>query len=194
MLVLDSVLNLAEAKARPIELSRVALHSIAQRVVEAHRRRYPERPIVLSGDAPLYGLANALWVELALGNLIGNAEKYTPGDRAIEVAFHQNGSKATILVIDNGAGLPVESYRTIWDLYYRASSPSMVVKGSGIGLALCKEMVEGMGGQVWAGPRRSGGSVFALSLPAPWDMAVPEPLNTLISMDAPPAYAAVQWT
>jgi K+-sensing histidine kinase KdpD len=122
-----------------------------------------------------------MWVDLALTNLIGNAEKYTPPERPIEVVFHHNGSRASILVMDNGEGLSSESYRKVWDIYHRAANPDQTVKGSGIGLALCKELIEGMQGEVWAGPRRSGGSAFALTLPSPCDVEVPHSLGTLIS-------------
>jgi K+-sensing histidine kinase KdpD len=181
-LILESVLRLAEANTKShVDLSNVPLHSVVGRVVTAHRRRNPHRAITMRGDTPLYARANSMWVELALSNLINNAEKYTPHDRTIEINFHQNGSNATILVLDNGNGLPAESYRGLWDVYYRGGSPEVVIGGSGIGLALCKELIEGMGGQVWAGPRKAGGSVFALSLPMPVDKAIPAPLGTRIS-------------
>jgi signal transduction histidine kinase len=119
-----------------------------------------------------------MWVELALSNLLSNAEKYTPRDRRIEVVFHQVGSWATILILDNGAGLRPELYKTLWEIYSRGPESGVSVGGSGIGLALCKELIESMGGHVWAGPGRSGGSVFALSLPSTCDMTVPPPLMT----------------
>ncbi len=194
LLILEAVLRLAEHKTKgEMDLATVPLHTVVHRVVESHKRRNSHRTVTLSGDSPLFARANSLWVELALSNLISNAEKYTPKDRTIEIAFHQNGSRSTILVMDNGAGLPQERYRALWDLYYRGAHPDLVISGSGIGLALCKELVEGMGGQVWAGPRKSGGSVFALSLPAPWDMRVPASLNTptysRIPAGAPPEQA-----
>ena len=117
-----------------------------------------------------------------MGNLLSNAEKYTPRDGEIEIAFQQNGSTASIMVMDRGEGMPPERYRTLWQLYERGAAGDKVdVSGSGIGLALCKELIEGMGGQVWAGPREEGGSVFVLTLPAPWDKTVPEPLLTPLS-------------
>jgi signal transduction histidine kinase len=122
-----------------------------------------------------------MWVELALANLLSNAEKYTPRDRRIEVVFHQVGSWATILILDNGAGLRPELYQTLWDIYSRGPEGGVNVSGSGIGLALCKELIESMGGHVWAGPGKAGGSVFALSLPSSCDMTVPPPLVTPIA-------------
>lgn len=188
LLILQGLLRLAEARSqRPIQLASVPLHSVGRKVIADHCRRNPHRSITLSGDSPLYAGANSMWVELALANLLSNAEKYTPRDRQIEVVFRQVGSWATILVLDNGPGLEPELYRTLWEIYSRGAEPGVQVSGSGIGLALCKELIESMGGHVWAGPGRTRGSVFALSLPLSCDMTVPAALGTPISEAEPPA-------
>jgi signal transduction histidine kinase len=182
LLILQGLLRLAEARTRDsIELTNVPLHGVVRKVIASHNRRNPHRFLTLSGDTPLYAVANSMWVELALSNLLSNAEKYTPRDRRIEVVFHQVGSWATILVLDNGAGLRPDLYKTLWEIYSRGPESGVNVSGSGIGLALCKELIEAMGGHVWAGPGKSGGSVFALSLPSTCDMTVPAPLMTPIT-------------
>jgi signal transduction histidine kinase len=182
LLILQGLLRLAEARTRDtIELTSVPLHGVVRKVIAAHNKRNPHRFLTLSGDMPLYAIANSMWVELALSNLLSNAEKYTPRDRRIEVVFHQVGSWATILVLDNGAGLRPELYKTLWEIYSRGPESGVSVSGSGIGLALCKELIEAMGGHVWAGPGRSEGSVFALSLPSTCDKTVPAPLMTPIT-------------
>jgi len=182
LMILQGLLRLAEARTRDhIELDSVPLHSVVRKVIAAHSKRNPHRFLTLSGDSPLFATANSMWVELALANLLSNAEKYTPRDRRIEVVFHQVGSWATILILDNGTGLRPELYRTLWDIYSRGPEGGVNVSGSGIGLALCKELIESMGGHVWAGPGKSGGSVFAVSLPSTCDMTVPPPLMTPIT-------------
>jgi len=183
LLILSGILKLAEGRTdrKPVA-TRVPLHTVLHRIVGSHRRQHPQRKLTLTGDTPLFAQGNSLWIELAVGNLLSNAEKYTPHDGEIEIAFQQNGSTASIMVMDRGEGLPPERYRTLWQLYERGAAGKTVdVSGSGIGLALCKELIEGMGGQVWAGPREDGGSVFVLTLPAPWDKTVPEPLLTPLS-------------
>jgi signal transduction histidine kinase len=181
LLILDALLRLAERRTRTrVEMAEIPVHAVIRRVIEAHRRRNPHRRLEVSGDSPLFARANSLWIELAVGNLLSNAEKYTPKDRQIEVAFHQHGSKATISVLDQGTALSEAGYASLWDLY-SSPDPNIPVSGSGIGLALCRDLVEGMGGQVWAGARNTGGSIFSLTLPSPWDSSVPAPLATRIS-------------
>jgi len=181
LLILDALLRLAEGRTRTkVEMIDVPVHAVIRRVIEGHRRRNPERVLEVSGDSPIFAKANSLWIELAVGNLLSNAEKYTPRDRPIEVAFHQHGSKATISVLDNGTSLSEQGYAALWNLY-ASPDPNIPVSGSGIGLALCRDLVEGMGGQVWAGARDTGGSVFSLTLPSPWDETVPPALATRIS-------------
>jgi signal transduction histidine kinase len=182
LLILEGLLRLAQARAKPeLEVEIVPLHAVLRKVVTDHIRRNPHRSLVLSGDSPLFARANSLWVELAVGNLLSNAEKYTPKDVPIEMVFHQNGSESTVMILDSGSGLKPELYPLLWDVYSKGPDREVAVIGSGIGLALCKELVEGMGGHVWAGPRYGGGSAFAIRLPGPWEAAVPAPLATAIS-------------
>ncbi|MPZ47946.1 MAG: hypothetical protein GEU75_01280 [Dehalococcoidia bacterium] len=170
LLILQGLLRLAEAKTKDrVETGRVPLHAVLRRVVENHRQVNPHRQLRIMGQSPLFARANSLWVELAVANLLNNAEKHTPKDREIEVTFHENGNRATVVVQDDGVGLREELYASLWDIYYTGPDRDVVVSGSGIGLALCKELVETMGGQVWAGPSKKRGSVFAISLPALWD-------------------------
>ncbi len=191
LLIVEALLRLADSKAKAPALgASIPLHAVAHRVIAGHQRRNPRRVIKLSGDSPLFARGNALWVELALSNLLNNAEKYTPTDRPIELSFRQNGSRVTIVVLDNGDGLPADRYSGLWDLYAKGPNSRSLGGGFGIGLALCKQLIEGMGGQVWAGPRPAGGSAFVVSLPCPWDASVPAPLETRISDPAEYAISA----
>lgn len=182
LLILEGLLRLAGARTRPNQqVAEVPLHAVLRKVVDGHRRRNPERALTLTGDSPMFARCDSEWAELAVANLLSNAEKYTPRGSEIEIASHQSGSWSTIMVLDNGTALPPDRYQRLWDIYAHGPDPEISVSGSGIGLSLCKELVEGMGGHVWAGPKGTGGSAFAVSLPAPWDTDLPAPLATALS-------------
>jgi two-component system sensor histidine kinase KdpD len=173
LLTLESLLRLAGlAQGNQPKLSSVPLHAVLRQVIAQHQRRNPERTLILSGDVPLYANADSSWLELAVANLLNNAEKYAPSDTPIEISMRQHGNWATILVLDDGIGLPPERYPLLWNIYREGPDPRVVLSGSGIGLSLCKEMIETMGGRVWAGARPNRGSAFGISLPIPHDMAL----------------------
>ena len=88
LLILQGLLRLAEARTkRFVETRSVPLHAVLRRVVENHRLSNPHRHLSLSGDTPFFARANSLWVELAIANLLSNAEKHTPKDQAIDIDF-----------------------------------------------------------------------------------------------------------
>jgi K+-sensing histidine kinase KdpD len=174
LIVLDALLNLSAKIRRPSgEVGDIPLHAVLSKVLTAHQRRNPNRKLVVSGDSPIYAKADSMAVELALANLLNNAEKYAPKNTEIDIAAYQEGNRVTMLVANEGPTLKPEQYEKLWDIYSMGPDPGVEVSGSGIGLALCKELVQTMGGRVWAGPNRPGGSVFAVTLPTSGDMSVP---------------------
>ncbi|MCC6283244.1 MAG: response regulator [Saprospiraceae bacterium] len=112
-----------------------------------------------------------------LANLIGNALKYTPEGGAIEVraaligyeapVIHQNGETAILEmeVRDNGIGIPTEKQPQLFDRFYRVENGAGREEGTGIGLALVKELVTLMEGEVQVESAGGQGSVFRVRLP-----------------------------
>jgi light-regulated signal transduction histidine kinase (bacteriophytochrome) len=100
-------------------------------------------------------------------NLIGNSVKYRSPDRPLEVGIVavRCSSGWQFSVTDNGAGLGSDEAGSVFTMFYRGSSASGQ-PGSGIGLAICKKVVEGHGGHIWAEPRDDGGTVVHFTLPA----------------------------
>ena len=171
LVVLDGLLKLVESRRHPDAGSaHVPLHSIVRKVISDHKRRHPNRSFQVAGDAPVFATGNSTWIQLAIANLISNAEKVTPGDQTIQVNLRQEAESALVMVLDQGQALAPSLYNGLWDIYSKGVPPGVEVSGSGIGLSLCKELVGAMGGRVWAGPRSHGGSGFAISL-----RSLPEP-------------------
>ncbi|ARJ65875.1 hypothetical protein WV31_09485 [Magnetospirillum sp. ME-1] len=99
-------------------------------------------------------------------NLIANAVKYVePGVTPhIRVEWRDDGAEWQILVCDNGIGIPPEAAERVFGLFQRLVSRNQY-EGSGIGLAVCRKIVERHGGSIAVEPDRDGGSVFLIRLP-----------------------------
>jgi signal transduction histidine kinase/CheY-like chemotaxis protein len=105
-----------------------------------------------------------LQLERALGNLVGNAAKYTPRGGAITVSLQVDAEQAAITVADNGQGIAAHALPHVFDRFFQAEAEH-VPQGTGIGLALVREIVEGHGGSVAVDSSPGQGSRFTLRLP-----------------------------
>lgn len=99
-----------------------------------------------------------------LVNLIDNALKYAPPNQPIEIHARLAETRLQISVADYGPGLPPQDLAKVFDKFYRAQRPDNV-SGSGLGLSICKGIVEAHGGTIRAENRPGGGAVFEIELP-----------------------------
>jgi two-component system sensor histidine kinase KdpD len=112
---------------------------------------------------PLVPLDTAL-VGQALVNLVENALKYTPAGSPIEISAHSDAHEIVIEVADRGPGLAAGDERRVFEKFYRLPSGSRQ-PGAGLGLAICKAIVEAHGGAITARNRPGGGALFSLRFP-----------------------------
>jgi len=100
-------------------------------------------------------------------NLIGNSVKYRADNRPLEVHIDavRRDDQWELTVADNGAGLGPNEAASVFTMFYRGSG-AQDRPGTGIGLAICKKVVEGHGGRIFAAPRDDGGTVVRFTLPA----------------------------
>ena len=99
-------------------------------------------------------------------NLLNNASKYSPEGSPIDVRLESEGSgRVAILVGDRGPGVSDEELGPIFGNFYRSPSAEAIAKGHGIGLAVCKRLVEAMSGQVFARNRNGCGLEVVVLLP-----------------------------
>lgn len=101
----------------------------------------------------------------ALGNLIGNALKFTPPGGEIRMYAETDGDGVRLSVADNGPGIPEEDVPHIFDRFWTARHNSRV-RGTGMGLAIVRGIVEAHGGRAWVERNSRGGATFSLRLPA----------------------------
>jgi two-component system sensor histidine kinase KdpD len=109
-----------------------------------------------------------LEIDQVLTNLIENAVRYTPAGSPIEVSAHSEGEEVEISVADRGPGIPPADLARVFDKFYRVlhgQHPAGYPTGSGLGLAVCKGLIEAHGGRIWAELRDGGGLVVFVVLP-----------------------------
>ncbi|MDO4442807.1 MAG: sensor histidine kinase KdpD [Slackia sp.] len=119
------------------------------------------------GTDPLLAEMDAALMVQVLVNLIGNAVNYTPAGSTIAVSVHKHGSRVRVDVADDGPGIPDAEKGRIFDMFYNGSRErGDHRRGMGLGLALCKSIVEAHGGGIGVRDAHPHGCVFWFTLPA----------------------------
>jgi signal transduction histidine kinase len=105
-------------------------------------------------------------VRQVLANLVENAVKYSPDGGEIVVGVTRTDERIRFSIRDHGLGVPPEEHRRIFEKFYRLD-PQLArgVGGTGLGLYICRELVERMGGRIWVESAGTGGSEFLVELP-----------------------------
>lgn len=99
-------------------------------------------------------------------NLVGNAIRYTQAGGKITVALVNDKRNFIFTIRDTGIGIPQEEQPKIFSEFFRATNAKKILSsGSGIGLYICKRIIEGHGGKIWFEAEENKGSVFSFSLP-----------------------------
>lgn len=113
-------------------------------------------------EAPLVPMDGVL-IEEVLINLLENATKYTPPGSPIEVSAEFEEEQVTISVADHGPGIPPGEEQRIFDKFYRTGPKR--TRGVGLGLAICRGIVDAHAGRIWVENRPDGGARFRFILP-----------------------------
>ena len=110
------------------------------------------------------------YIEQVLRNLLANAAKYSPAGSTVEVRLEDHPDGVAVRVLDDGPGIARAEVEQLFTLFYRSPATAATAAGAGIGLFVSRQLVDAMGGRMWAQRRRRGGSEFGFSLGAyPFD-------------------------
>ena len=155
----------------PLKLAPVAVGEVAQAALGQVARLATEKQIELGSevppDLPLV-TADREKLQRVLVNLLGNAIKFTPAGGNVDLSVVVDGDGATIslAVRDTGVGIPESEHERIFELFTQVEreGPDQP-KGTGLGLAFCKMVVESHGGSIGVDSEQGKGSVFTVRLP-----------------------------
>ena len=107
---------------------------------------------------------DAVLVERVFCNLLDNAAKYTPPGSPLSIRAELEGDVVWVGVEDSGSGVPVEMREEIFTKFTRGD-PESARSGVGLGLSICRTIVEAHGGRIWVENRPDGGACFIFTLP-----------------------------
>lgn len=139
------------------DLTREVLESFADQLVSSRCELRVDVP------ADLHARWDQGRIEQVLTNLLSNAIKYAPG-QPIDVSVESEGDRAYLRVRDHGPGIPADRHQRIFERFERATS-SRSISGLGLGLFICKQIVESHGGTIHVDCTTAPGSTFIVELP-----------------------------
>jgi two-component system sensor histidine kinase KdpD len=138
------------------------LHDILGRMQPLLQGR--EVLVHLPDDLPPVEL-DYLMIDQVLTNLLENALRYTPPGSPIEISASTTATELFVSVADRGPGIPLSDRERIFDKFYRVLGSTRETGGTGLGLAVCRGLVEAHQGRIWVENRAGGGAIFRFTLP-----------------------------
>jgi signal transduction histidine kinase len=169
---IQEILDYSRNSRTELRLSEVDLAGIVKTVFSDLRYAAPEGFIFRLEDLikePV--LTDHYRVATLLKNIIGNAVKYRRNsvpDPQVEVVLERIDEFISIQVIDNGTGIPEKNIGQVFDMFFRAN---ITVSGTGLGLYICREIINRLGGKIKVESVSGKGSTFTILLPSQYDQS-----------------------
>ena len=153
-----------------LKLAPVALADVVAIAVETTMPLIESSGNTLTIDLPAHAMVldvDATRLAQVIGNVLGNAAKYTPAGGTIAIVARQEGQSVRISVTDNGVGIPAEAAHAVFDMFAQVGTSMERAKGGlGIGLSLARRLMELHGGTIELASRPGAiGSTFDIRLP-----------------------------
>ncbi len=167
----EDLLDVAQMQTGRLQLhlSSTDLVALTQRVATQLQMTTSLHHIVVQTSLPhLWAMVDAFRIEQVLSNLLNNAIKYSPQGGVIEVAIGEDpeAHEARFSIRDHGMGIPREQQAHIFRRFVRAENVRATgIRGTGLGLYLCRELVERHGGHIYFESEEGAGTTFFFSLP-----------------------------
>ncbi len=163
-LLIENVLESArlQSKTLPLRFQPLRLDAVLRDVSTRIRSRYKELDVSLDLKASATIQADGVRIAQVFENLFTNAVKYAPGS-SIVVGLRQVGVAMIVTFMDNGPGIPAESLPLIFERFYRVRTEKAT--GTGLGLYICKQIIEAHRGKIWAESIPGQGTTFFIELP-----------------------------
>ncbi|HTB91130.1 MAG TPA: ATP-binding protein, partial [Steroidobacteraceae bacterium] len=165
--LVSNLLDMARIESGEVKLNLQwqPLEEVVGAALEAARGMLQRHSVVvqLPRDLPLVKF-DAVLIERVLVNLLENVSKYTPPGSTVTLSAQVIGDELSVSVADNGPGLPAGQEEAVFQKFTRGERESST-PGVGLGLAICRAIIESHQGKITAAPRPDGGAIFTFTLP-----------------------------
>jgi len=166
--LVEELLDTSRTRAGTFTVSKkeVDLEALLKRVMKRAKARAGSQSLLRQGAVPLPRVkADAHRLEQVFSNLLDNAMKYSPEGKITVGAALEDGV-VHFTVADEGESIPAVELGLVFDSFYRGKQAmAKGLKGSGLGLTICKGIVEAHGGRIWAESAPGKGNRFHFTLP-----------------------------
>jgi len=164
-------------------------------VIDAVRGRHLEHGVSLNvaePTGPILSPVDRKRIEQVVDNLVENALKYSAEGAPPGIELGADGTEARISVVDHGIGIPEAERGRIFDRFYRATNAQSITDtGMGLGLYICRRIVEEHDGRIWVEPTPGGGSTFVVALPLGTSSSKPRDEPAAIEPETQPSAGPV---
>lgn len=162
----EDIIDLARGEESLFISEGIVLADVVRHCFELARQRFPDISwtLEISPEAAAFDIdGDRALLGRAIGNLLENAGKYTPGKGQVAVGLHEHGDALTLRVSDSGPGIPARDLERVFERFYRSPEARAAI-GSGLGLAMVKATVLLHGGHIEAFSDGRG-STFVMTIP-----------------------------
>jgi len=165
--LVNNLLNIARLESGSLKLNKELqpLEEVLGAALNRLEKGLADRPVTTSlpPDLPMVPLDASLAEQIFI-NLLENSLKYSAPGSPLAISAVQQGPEIAVEVADQGPGFPPEDLDRIFDMFYRGTR-DLGQKGYGLGLSICRAIVEAHGGRIWAENRPGGGATIHFTLP-----------------------------
>lgn len=170
----DNILAAARLESGSFKKSRqeINLTNIVQETIQEYIARFAGakdqgRKFNIELEENLFVAGEPLLLKLVFNNLLSNAIKYSPKNSPINITLEKAGTNAQLAIQDEGEGVPDWEKKSIFEKFYRiGNEATRSTKGTGLGLYLCKKIINGFEGKIFVEDRHDAkGSIFKILLP-----------------------------
>ncbi|MFI4918849.1 MAG: DUF4118 domain-containing protein [Legionellales bacterium] len=158
-------INYLESEKIILKKELLSLEAVITLVIKKSKKKLGKRPIqvIIVQELPALYFDNRLLQEVLL-NLLDNATKFTPKNSPIKIGVTHENSKATVSIEDQGPGISSDEVKNLFEKFYRGRKLTSN-RGLGLGLAICRIIIEAHGGKIWMENFKEGGAAFRFTLP-----------------------------